>query len=429
MSSLRKIAVIGLGYVGFPVAVSFSRLGKVICYDVDKKRVAELKKGYDRTNEVSFDDVSTENLYFTAQLEELREADFFIVAVPTPIDSTRRPDLRALLSVSADLGKVLKVDDFVVYESTVYPGVTEDECVPILEAESGLIAGEHFHVGYSPERINPGDQEHRFESITKVVSGQTDWALDIVAKTYASVVKAGVFKATSIKVAEAAKVIENTQRDVNIALMNELAKIFELMEIDTKEVLEAAKTKWNFLPFEPGLVGGHCIGVDPYYLTFKAQQLGYDPRVILSGRSLNDGMGKYIAERVALGLVEVGEKVEGARVTILGLTFKENVPDLRNSLVFDIISNLESYGVELQLCDPLIKQEEIEERHRPRFKSLDGLDPAKMVVYAVPHHEFQSLGWSNLRDGALLEGTSMVLDIKGVLPKEGVPKGVKVWRL
>ena len=211
--------------------------------------------------------------------------------------------------------------------------------------------------------------------------------------------------------------------------MNELAKIFDLMEIDTKEVLEAAKTKWNFLPFEPGLVGGHCIGVDPYYLTFKAQQLGYDPRVILSGRSLNDGMGKYIAERVALGLVEVGEKVEGARVTILGLTFKENVPDLRNSLVFDIISNLESYGVELQLCDPLIKQDEIEERHRPRFKSLDGLDPAKMVVYAVPHHEFQSLGWSNLRDGVLLEGTSMVLDIKGVLPKEGVPKGVKVWRL
>ena len=352
MSSTRKIAVIGLGYVGFPVAVSFSRLGKVICYDVDKKRVAELKKGYDRTNEVSFDDVSTENLYFTAELRRVKGGRFFYRCSAYTNRLDRRPDLRALLSVSADLGKVLKVDDFVVYESTVYPGVTEDECVPVLEAESGLIAGEHFHVGYSPERINPGDQEHRFESITKVVSGQTDWALDIVAKTYASVVKAGVFKATSIKVAEAAKVIENTQRDVNIALMNELAKIFDLMEIDTKEVLEAAKTKWNFLPFEPGLVGGHCIGVDPYYLTFKAQQLGYDPRVILSGRSLNDGMGKYIAERVALGLVEVGEKVKGARVTILGLTFKENVPDLRNSLVFDIISNLESYGVELQLCDP-----------------------------------------------------------------------------
>ena len=343
MTSVRKIAVIGLGYVGFPVAVSFSKLGETICFDIDDRRVSELKDGYDRTNEISSEQISGKNLFFTTEPEDLKRADFFIVAVPTPIDKARKPKLNALLSVSSMLGRVLKRGDIVVYESTVYPGVTEEECIPLLEEKSGLIAGNQFHVGYSPERINPGDKNHRFETIRKVVAAQSDEIREIIAETYASVVYAGVFKASSIKVAEAAKVIENTQRDVNIALMNELAKIFDLMDIDTRDVLEAAQTKWNFLPFEPGLVGGHCIGVDPYYLTYKAQQLGYDPRVILSGRSLNDGMGRYVAERAVRALVELGEKVKGSLVTILGVTFKENVPDLRNSLVFEIVNHLESY--------------------------------------------------------------------------------------
>ena len=429
MRPVRKIAVIGLGYVGFPVAVSFSKLGETICFDIDDRRVSELKAGYDRTKEISFEQVASKNLFFTAKTEDLKRADFFIVAVPTPIDKARKPDLDALLSVSSMLGRVLKRGDIVVYESTVYPGVTEEECIPLLEEGSGMIAGDQFHVGYSPERINPGDKDHRFETIRKVVSAQSDEVRDIIAGTYASVVDAGVFKASSIKVAEAAKVIENTQRDVNIALMNELAKIFDLMGIDTHDVIEAAQTKWNFLPFEPGLVGGHCIGVDPYYLTYKSQQLGYDPRVILSGRSLNDGMGRYVAERAVRALVELEEKVKGSLVTILGVTFKENVPDLRNSLIFEIVNHLESYDVEVQLCDPIIYPEDLEKIYRRKLKALAELSPSKVVIYAVPHEEFRMLDWKEFYDSVKIDGSGTVLDVKAALPKEGAPNGVSVWRL
>jgi UDP-N-acetyl-D-glucosamine/UDP-N-acetyl-D-galactosamine dehydrogenase len=359
----RKLAVIGLGYVGLPVAVAFGRQGTpVIGFDIDTARIRELKAGHDRTREVEPHDLGHCTLVFTSDPAELSAADFFIVTVPTPIDQARRPDLTALLRASATVGQALKKGDIVVYESTVYPGATEEDCVPILEQVSGLSAGRDFTVGYSPERINPGDRAHRFETITKVVAGQDARTLDIVAAVYGSVVTAGLHKAPSIKVAEAAKVIENAQRDLNIAFMNELSAIFHQLDIDTGEVLSAAATKWNFINFTPGLVGGHCIGVDPYYLTFRAQKAGYHPDVILAGRRINDSIGIRVARECLRRLLKTG--AQAPRVTVLGLTFKENVVDIRNSQVIDIIRELQSFGVSVQVSDPLATT-------RRRSRSMD----------------------------------------------------------
>ena len=344
MQHQRKISVVGLGYVGLPVAVAFGKSEQTIGFDINEERLAELRNGHDRTNEVTDQDLAATQILFTSKTAELAQADFHIVAVPTPVDDAHQPDLTPVLKASETVAKALKKGDIVVYESTVYPGVTEEICVPILELISGLVCGVDFTVGYSPERINPGDKEHTFTKIKKVVSGQDQATLDIVADVYGSVVTAGVYKAATIKVAEAAKVIENTQRDLNIALMNELALIFDRMGIDTLDVLEAAGTKWNFLKFKPGLVGGHCIGVDPYYLTHKAEKLGYIPQVILSGRRINDGMGAYIAQQTIKQMIHAGHPIAGSTVTVLGLTFKENCPDLRNSRVIDIIRELQDFG-------------------------------------------------------------------------------------
>ena len=343
----RKIAVVGLGYVGLPVAVAFGRKESVIGFDINKQRIAALQKGHDATGEVTSQELAETKILYTDSIDELRQADFFIVAVPTPVDEARIPDLTPMIKASITVGKALKKGDIVVFESTVYPGATEEDCVPHLERESGLKCGVDFTVGYSPERINPGDKEHTFTKIKKVVSGQDAKTLDIVAAVYESVVTAGVHRASSIKVAEAAKVIENTQRDLNIALMNELAVIFHRMGIDTVDVLEAAGTKWNFLPFRPGLVGGHCIGVDPYYLTHKAQKLGYNAEVILAGRRINDDMGKFVAQEAVKQILQAGLAIKGARVAVLGLTFKEDCPDLRNSKVIDIITELRSFGIDV----------------------------------------------------------------------------------
>jgi len=337
----RIISVIGLGYVGLPVAVAFGKKNRTIGFDVNAERIRELQEGHDRTGEVTSEELAETDLLFTDSIDELRKADFHIIAVPTPVDDAKRPDLSILLKASETVAKALKKGDIVVYESTVYPGATEEDCVPVLERVSGLTFGSDFTVGYSPERINPGDKEHTFTRIMKVVSGSDTATLDVVASVYESVVTAGVHRAASIKVAEAAKVIENTQRDLNIALMNELALIFDRLGIDTLDVLEAAGTKWNFLPFRPGLVGGHCIGVDPYYLTHKAEKIGYIPQVILAGRRINDGVGKFIAQRTIREMIRAGQNILGATVTVLGLTFKEDCPDIRNSKVIDIIRELQ----------------------------------------------------------------------------------------
>ena len=358
----------------------------------------------------------------------MTEADFYIVAVPTPIDDAKRPDLSAMLGASQVVGLHLKKGDIVVYESTVYPGATEDECIPVLEAKSGLRFGVDFTVGYSPERINPGDKVHTFESIKKVVSGSDAETLEVVASVYESVVKAGVYRAVSIKVAEAAKVIENTQRDLNIALMNELALIFNRMDIDTRDVLEAAGTKWNFLPFFPGLVGGHCIGVDPYYLTHKAIQLGYSPQVILAGRRINDDMGRYIASQVIKGLIKRGCVVKDSIVTILGLTFKEDVPDLRNTRVIDIIRELSDYGVIVQIHDPLASSEEAEREYDISLSSIASLKPAQAVILAVPHREYLDQGMPFI-NSLLKQGDGVLIDVKGVLSRDQLAGGNYFWRL
>ncbi|MBM3566925.1 MAG: nucleotide sugar dehydrogenase, partial [Alphaproteobacteria bacterium] len=352
MSHTRKISVIGLGYVGLPVAVAFARAGtSVVGFDIDAKRVGELSRGHDRTGEVDAGDLKQKNLTLTADAGALRDADFHIVTVPTPIDDANRPDFGPLLAASRTVGAALKKGDIVVYESTVYPGATEDVCVPVLEDVSKLKCRRDFSVGYSPERINPGDKEHRFESIAKVVSGQDAKTLETVAAVYGAVIKAGVFRAASIKAAEAAKVLENTQRDINIALMNELAIICHRLGLDTGDVLDAAGTKWNFLKFSPGLVGGHCIGVDPYYLTHKAEQLGFHPQVILSGRYTNDSMGRFVARETLRRLMKNGAR-SGISATVLGITFKEDVPDVRNSKSADIVREMESYGVQVAVHDP-----------------------------------------------------------------------------
>ncbi|WP_126465087.1 nucleotide sugar dehydrogenase [Candidatus Terasakiella magnetica] len=424
----RKIAVIGLGYVGLPVAVSYGRAGyETIGFDIDQGRIEELKKGIDRTEEVEEGDVLHDSLSYTCDLEELRRADFFIVTVPTPIDDAHRPDLGAVIAASRTVGSVLKKGDIVVYESTVYPGATEEECVPVLEEISGLSNKGDFAVGYSPERINPGDKEHRFETILKVVSGQDEKTLETVAQVYEAVVTAGVYRAANIKTAEAAKVIENTQRDLNIAFVNELSQIFERVGIDTHDVLEAAGTKWNFLKFTPGLVGGHCIGVDPYYLTHKAEQLGHHPQVILAGRRVNDRMGYHVAMQAIKMLMKRGRKDEPV-VTILGLTFKENVPDLRNSKVVDIITELEDMGIKTQISDPWADADEAMHEYGVTLTPQAELKPADVVILAVNHREYINEGWSLIQEN-LKDAEGSVIDIKAALDRTNVPDQISLWRL
>ena len=425
----RKIAVIGLGYVGLPVAVAFARSGvPVTGFDIDAKRVEELRAGHDRTREVDPSELSQPTLRYASDLASLKDADFHIVTVPTPIDEARRPDLRALLSASRSVGGVLKRGDIVVYESTVYPGCIEEDCVPVLEQSSGLKAGNDFTVGYSPERINPGDKEHRFETIVKVVAGQDARTLDVVADVYGSVVTAGIHRASSIKVAEAAKAIENTQRDLNIAFMNELSAICHQLGIDTGDVLAAAGTKWNFLKFYPGLVGGHCIGVDPYYLTHRAEKAGYHPEVILSGRRTNDDVGLRIARECVRGLFKHNRSSANASVVVLGLTFKENVPDTRNSKVIDIIRELRSSGVNVQIADPLAIPEEAQHEYGVSLTAMKDLKPADAVIFAVAHQDFVKGGWP-LMTRMLKDGKGLVFDVKSVLDRKSTPAGIELWRL
>ena len=424
----RSIAVVGLGYVGLPLAVAFGKRGKIVGFDISERRIQELRRHWDRTNEVATEDLTQAKVGYTSDPAKLKAADFIIVAVPTPINKAKRPDLEPVESASRTVGQNLSRGAIVVYESTVYPGVTEDVCVPILEKESGLSCGKDFFVGYSPERINPGDKVHTLEKITKVVSGQTPEVLEIVAEVYASVVGAGVYRAANIRTAEAAKVIENTQRDLNIALVNELSVIFHLMGIDTLSVLEAAGTKWNFLPFRPGLVGGHCIGVDPYYLTHKAEELGYVPQVILAGRRINDGMGKYIVESMAKLLIQNNVNPNGARVGVLGLTFKEDVPDLRNSKVFDIVQELHDYRAKVWIHDPVADPEEV--NHEAKDFTLSKKEKLKdldVVIVAVAHAEFRKLGAGWIR--RIVRPRGIVVDVKGIFSPADFQDGFTYWRL
>ncbi|MDH5739635.1 MAG: nucleotide sugar dehydrogenase [Nitrospira sp.] len=425
----RSIAVVGLGYVGLPIAVAFGKRGPVIGFDINKKKIDELLKGIDRTGEVSKSDLTSAQVRYTSEPTDLKGADFIIVAVPTPINEALQPDLTALEKASELIGKNLSPGSIVVYESTVYPGATEEVCLPILERTSGMKAGVDFKLGYSPERINPGDREHTLEKIIKVVSAQDLESLNIVADTYALVVKAGIHRASSIKVAEAAKVIENTQRDLNIALMNELSLIFHRLGVDTKSVLEAAGTKWNFLKFSPGLVGGHCIGVDPYYLTSKAESVGYHPEVILAGRRINNGMGKFVAEQTVKLMSQLSRPINGLKVGVLGLTFKENVPDLRNSKVPDIIRELREYGIEVLVHDPIAEAEEALAEYGihlvewTKMKDLDGL------IVAVAHKNFSQLKLMDLLNPLRGQKQAVVVDVKGILNPDDIPAQIKYWRL
>ena len=425
----RKIAVVGLGYVGLPIAVAFSRQGKVIGFDINKAKVEELQRGIDRTGEVSPIDLKASNVQFTCEPTDLKAADFIIVAVPTPINEALQPDLKALRMASELIGKNMSAGTIVVYESTVYPGVTEDICLPILAKTSGLKPGIDFKVGYSPERINPGDKEHTIERIVKVVSAQDADSLEVIANTYGLVVNAGIHRASSIKVAEAAKVIENTQRDLNIALMNELALIFHRLGIDTKSVLEAAGTKWNFLKFSPGLVGGHCIGVDPYYLTSKAESVGYHPQVILAGRRINNGMGKFVAEQTMKRLRELNRPVNDLKAAVLGLTFKENVPDLRNSRVPDIIHELREYGVQVEVHDPIAQSEEAFEEYGVRLSKWDDLKDIDVIIVAVAHRHYADMEIQKLLKPLRSQREGVVIDVKCLLDRTKLPKTLKYWRL
>ncbi|MBA6412721.1 nucleotide sugar dehydrogenase [Parahaliea sp. F7430] len=428
-----KIAIVGLGYVGLPLAVAFARLRPTLGFDLNESKLAHYRQHYDPSGEVSKEALqAAEYLELSSDPSRLQEAAIIIVVVPTPIDDAQRPDLRPLEAACRTVGQHLQAGATVIFESTVYPGCTEEVCVPILERESGLEwtpdSEQGFRVGYSPERINPGDTAHKLETIIKVVSGDSQATLERVAKLYESVVLAGVHRAASIKVAEAAKVIENTQRDLNIALMNELAMIFNRLGIDTLDVLEAAGTKWNFLPFRPGLVGGHCIGVDPYYLTYKAQSVGFHPQVVLGGRQTNDGMGKYIAEQTVKQLVRAGHPVSGARVAVLGLTFKENCPDLRNSRVVDIIRELQDYCCDVRVHDPLASADEARLEYGLELQPLTELVNAQAVVLAVPHKEYLQGGLDAI--SRLLSERGVVIDVKSVLERrETAPGAMPPWRL
>lgn len=424
----RKIAVIGLGYVGLPVAVAFALQQPVVGYDINPKRINELKQGLDVNGEVSKEALAQTKLTLTHDKLLLAEADFYIVTVPTPSDGTHKPDLSHLYKACELVGSQLKRNDIVVFESTVYPGATQEECIPLLEHASKLKAGLDFSVGYSPERINPGDQVHTFSQVTKVVSALDPVTLDIISEVYGAVVKAGIYRAPEIKVAEAAKIIENTQRDLNIALMNELAKICERMQINTLDVINAAKTKWNFMPFMPGLVGGHCIGVDPYYLTYKAKQLGYRPEVILAGRRINDSMGKYIADQTVKQLIQLGSRVKEARIGILGLTFKENCRDLRNSKVIDVINELSSFGVEILVHDPIADKDEALKEYDIELVNWDDMVDLDAMVVCVGHSFYKTQSADAYVDK--FNAMRLLIDVKSIFDKEQfLHVGVPIWQL
>jgi len=423
------VAIVGLGYVGLPLAVAFGKAFRTIGFDLSAEKVENYRRYIDPTGEVSGEDLrAAAQLTVTTDPAQLAAADIIVVAVPTPVDSVRRPDFGPLVSASTTVGKHMKNGATIVYESTVYPGATEEVCIPVLERNSGMKWLTDFNVGYSPERINPGDKEHRLATIVKVVAGDTPETLERVAKLYGAVVAAGVYRASCIKVAEAAKVIENTQRDLNIALINELAIIFNRIGIDTLEVLQAAGTKWNFLPFRPGLVGGHCIGVDPYYLTYKAEMLGYHPEVILAGRRINDNMGKFIAEQTIKQVIRNGNPVKGAKIIVLGLTFKENVPDLRNSHVIDVINELKSYGVQVFVHDPVPEAEAARHEYGLELISWENLPIAEAMVVAVAHHQFRSMGEEKLARKITKGGC--FIDVKSQFDREALSAaGLCVWRL
>ena len=437
----EKVSVIGLGYVGLPLAVSFAKNVDLIGFDIAEKKIEEYKKGIDVTKEVGDEVLKKTTAYFTSKEEDLKKAKFHIVAVPTPINKDKTPNLTPVVGASEILGRNLTKDSIVVYESTVYPGVTEEVCVPILERESGLKCGVDFKVGYSPERINPGDKVHRLENIIKVVSGMDQESLDIIANVYELVVQAGVYKAESIKVAEAAKVIENSQRDINIAFMNELSIIFNKLDIDTKAVLEAAATKWNFLNFTPGLVGGHCIGVDPYYLTYRAEEMGYHTQIILAGRKINDSMGKYVAENTVKLMIKANKQIKGAKVAILGLTFKENCPDVRNTKVIDIINELREYGINILVHDPQADSEEVSKVYGIDLKDSKDIKDVDAVILAVPHKEYKDLdldtisslyndNYSHVNGHGDKDDRKVLVDIKGMLNKDDAENmNYLYWRL
>jgi UDP-N-acetyl-D-glucosamine/UDP-N-acetyl-D-galactosamine dehydrogenase len=449
----EKISLVGLGYVGMPIAVAFAKKADVIGFDVNKPKIELYNNGIDPTKEVGNDVIKNTTVEFTSDESRLREAKFHIVAVPTPVRDDHTPNLTPIESASRTLGRNLTKGSIVIFESTVYPGVTEDICVPILENESGLKCGTDFKVGYSPERINPGDKVHRLETIIKVVAGQDEETLDIAAKVYELVVEAGVHKAASIKVAEAAKVIENSQRDINIAFMNELSIIFNKMDIDTKAVLEAAGTKWNFLNFSPGLVGGHCIGVDPYYLTYKAEQMGYHSQIILSGRKINDDMGKYVAESTVKKMIKANKQINGAKVAIFGVTFKENCPDVRNTKVVDVIKELEEYGVDVKVVDPQADKEDLWREYRINLCEAEDIKEMDAVIFAVPHDEFKAIKLEDIKmmfgqkgninsevmnevaataefEMAIDRKDCVLMDLKGMFNrKEAEDAGVAYWRL
>ena len=429
VNKTEKLSLVGLGYVGMPIAVAFAKKINVVGFDLNAKKIELYKSGIDPTHEVGDEAISKTTVGFTADETKLREAKFHIVAVPTPVNDDHTPDLSPVEGASTILGRNLTKGSVVVFESTVYPGVTEDICVPILEKESGLKCGVDFKIGYSPERINPGDKVHRLETIKKIVSGMDEETLDCVAKVYELVVEAGVHRAESIKVAEAAKVIENSQRDINIAFMNELSIIFNKMGIDTKSVLEAAGTKWNFLKFYPGLVGGHCIGVDPYYLTYKAEMLGYHSQIILSGRRINDDMGKYVAENCVKNLIAANKAVKGAKVAILGFTFKENCPDTRNTKIIDIVKELREYGIDPVIADPQADAAEAKMLYGVEFVAMDSIQDMDAVILAVAHKDF--CGFTLDRMNAFFgNGTKVLLDIKGLLNRKEYEKaGFRYWRL
>jgi UDP-N-acetyl-D-glucosamine/UDP-N-acetyl-D-galactosamine dehydrogenase len=424
-----KIAVVGLGYVGLPLAVHLAATFDVVGYDMKTARIAELQAGHDRTLEVEDALLAQRSVLYTSNAQDLAQCRLIIVAVPTPIDAYNIPDLSPLRGASIAAGRHLQKGACVVFESTVYPGATEEVCVPILEKESGLIMGRDFTVGYSPERINPGDKVHTLDKVIKVVSGSDETTTDMLVKVYEQVVTAGIHRASNIRVAEAAKVIENTQRDLNIALMNELAMIFDTMGINTLEVLEAAGSKWNFLPFRPGLVGGHCIGVDPYYLTFKAESLGYHPEMILAGRRINDGMGKYIAERTVKLLIHSGKPVKGAKVSVLGITFKEDVPDLRNTRVVDIVRELREYGVDVYVHDPMADPEEALEHYALALSPLESLTGSDAIVLAVMHKSYIEMGLQGI-SGLCTNGHPIVVDVKSLFDEPAAARlGITYWRL
>jgi UDP-N-acetyl-D-galactosamine dehydrogenase len=447
----EKISVIGLGYVGLPLAISFAKVADVVGFDISKEKINKYLNGIDVTKEVGDKAVKETTALFTWEEKHLKDCKFHIVAVPTPINNDKTPNLNPVKEASKIVGRNLIKGSIVVYESTVYPGVTEEVCVPILEKESGLKCGVDFKVGYSPERINPGDKEHRLENIVKVVSGMDEESLDVIAKVYEMVVEAGVYRAESIKVAEAAKVIENSQRDINIAFMNELSIIFNKLGIDTKAVLEAASTKWNFLKFTPGLVGGHCIGVDPYYLTYKAEEIGYHSQIILAGRKINDDMGKYVAENVVKNMIKADKPIKDSTVVIFGITFKENCPDVRNTKVVDIIEELEEYGINVKVVDPIADKEDLWKTYGIKLCSIEEIKNVDAVIFAVPHDEFKSIKLEDIRklyndrwNGYLdtmeeIATTSeirnkgykhVLIDVKGMFDrKEAEDMGYLYWRL